>query len=123
MNKLNVAVGTEEEFFKRGKAIAAAADAGETIKQLHSITFENVEDLLACMTPKRLVILEALRKSSGSITSLAERVHRDRSAVSRDLAQLQRAGIVKVETQPSQGHGSIKMVHAIAHKIDLHVAI
>lgn len=123
MNKLNVAVDTEEEFFKRGKAIAAAADAGKTIKPFHSITFESVEDLLACMTPKRLLLLEAIRKKSASITSLAERVHRDRSSVSKDLVQLQKAGIVRVEAQPSQGHGTIKMVHAVAHKIDMHVAI
>lgn len=123
MNKLNVAIGTEEEFFKRGKVVAAAADAGEAIKPFHSITFESVDDLLACMTPKRLLLLEAIRKSSTSITNLAERVHRDRSSVSRDLVQLQKAGIVKVETQPSPGHGTIKMVRAVAHKIDMHVAI
>lgn len=123
MKNINVAIGTEEDFFARGRVVAAAADLGEAIKPSHSITFENPEELLNFMTPKRLLLLKALREQASSITNLAERVHRDRSAVSKDLVLLQKAGVVNVETKLSPGHGTIKMVHAVAQKIDLHVAI
>jgi len=45
---------------------------------------------------------------SGSITDLSQRLHRDRSAVKRDIDELERIGLVEVEDMPFPGHGRQK---------------
>lgn len=123
MSKIIASTGTEADFFKRGLAIAKAADKGQAIKETHAITFEDPQALLAFLTPKRLGLLQALRKEAASITRLAERVNRDRSSVSKDLDVLAKAGIVQVNVCKLPGHGTMKMVSAVANRIDLRVAI
>ncbi|USS45128.1 hypothetical protein NFI99_26425 [Burkholderia glumae] len=53
-----------------------------------------------------------------SITSVAARLRRDRSAVKRDIDALLAAGLVSVETAGNPGHGTQKVV-----RVGLHVLI
>jgi len=43
--------------------------------------------------------------------------------VKRDIDALLHAGLVSVETEVNVGHGSHKMVRAVASRVDLHVLI
>lgn len=123
MTKLKTQIGTEADFFKRGRAIAKAADAGQPIPETHLLTFADPADMMAVFTPKRLELFKALQAQSGSITALAGRVNRDRGAVSRDLTVLEKAGVVIVNERTHPGHGIIKEAKAIAEKIMLSVVI
>jgi predicted transcriptional regulator len=55
----------------------------------------------------------------GSITEIAQRLHRDRSAVKRDVDELARAGLVTVTEKPLPGHGRMKEVRATARRFRL----
>lgn len=55
----------------------------------------------------------------GSITEISERLHRDRSAVKRDIDELERAGIVTVSEKVLPGHGRMKEVRATAQQVCL----
>jgi predicted transcriptional regulator len=121
MNKTDVKVGTLETFFEDGRRIARQADAGQPLPEVRSITFENLEEMLEYLTPKRVALFEAIKSSAGpeSITTVAHRVGRDRAAVKRDIDALCRLGIVNVDDVPLPGHGRQKLVSPVAHRVVL----
>ncbi|CNI28872.1 MULTISPECIES: MarR family transcriptional regulator [Yersinia] len=119
MDKLVIKTATEDEFFKRGKQLAVLADTGQTLPAEHTITFEDPLEMVRVLSAARLVLLRAVKKYPGSITSLSTRLKRDRSAVTRDVAILQKAGLVTVEPKVLPGHGRMKEVKITAHRLKL----
>ncbi len=71
--------------------------------------------MMRLMTSARL----AVRDAPGSITDLAQRLHRDRSAVKRDVDALQDAGMVVVTEKTLPGHGRMREVRAAARSVRL----
>ncbi|OVZ89847.1 MarR family transcriptional regulator [Yersinia alsatica] len=119
MDKLVIKTATEDEFFKRGKQLAALADVGQTLPEEHTITFEDPLEMVRVLSAARIVLLRAVKKHPGSITSLSTLLKRDRSAVTRDVAILQKAGLVTVEQKVLPGHGRMKEVKTTAHRLKL----
>ena len=81
MPKLTIKTGTEKDFFARGRRLAKAADRGEPIPAERIISFEDPADVMKLITVTRLALFRAVKESPGSITDIATRLHRDRSAV------------------------------------------
>lgn len=119
MIKLTITTGTEKEFFQRGKELARRLDRGERVTAENIITFEDPEDILELVTPARVDLFRAVKDEPGSIAEIARRLHRDRSAVKRDVDILAAAGLIQVETKPFRGHGRMKFVKALAEKFQL----
>ncbi len=119
MSTLTLRTGNEEDFFKRGKKLAKLADAGKTIPWELVISFEEPAELLKLLTAARLDLFRAIKEHPDSITGIAERLHRDRSAVKRDIDQLAIAGLVTIEQKVLPGHGSMKQVRAAATRFKL----
>lgn len=119
MDKLVIKTATEDEFFKRGKQLAALADVGQTLPEEHIITFEDPLEMVRVLSAARIVLLRAVKKHPGSITSLSTLLKRDRSAVTRDVAILQKAGLVTVEQKVLPGHGRMKEVKITAYRLKL----
>jgi predicted transcriptional regulator len=122
MNKLtDLKVGTLDEFFEEGRRVARLVDAGRPIPESRSITFENLEDLLAFLTPKRIALFEAIKASTmpTSITAVAQQVGRDRAAVKRDIDALCQLGFVDIDEAPLPGHGRQKLVRPVARQVVL----
>lgn len=114
MSKLIVKTATETDFFQRGKKIAKRADQGKRLPDERVISFEDPAEVLALLTQGRLALFRAVKEEPASITALAIRLHRDRSAVKRDVSALEGAGLVCVETRIHPGHGRMKEVRALA---------
>ncbi len=106
-----------DEFFKRGKEIAKLADQGKRIPRERIIAFEDPDDLARLITTAKLVLFREVKECPGSITDLSQRLHRDRSAVKRDIDELERFGLVEVEEIPFPGHGRKKEVRAVADQV------
>lgn len=117
--KLTITTGTEEVFFKRGKELARKLDGGRRLEHECIISFEDPQDLLELVTTARLNLFKAVKELPGSIADIARRLHRDRSAVKRDVDKLAEAGLVKVEDRPFCGHGRMKVVTASADNFKL----
>ena len=115
--KTTIQVASTDDFFKRGKEIAKLADQGKHIARERIISFEDPEDLARLITTAKLVLFREVRACSGSITDLSQRLHRDRSAVKRDIDELARIGLVEVEDMPLPGHGRRKEVRAVAEQV------
>lgn len=123
MNKLTIKTGTEENFFKRGRYLATTADQGKALPDECIISFEDPADVMKLMTVARLALFRAVKDAPGSITDIAERLHRDRSAVKRDVAEMERAGLVTVTEKSLPGHGRMKEVRATANRFSLQAEI
>ena len=105
------------DFFKRGKLVARLADQGRGIPREHIIAFEDPEDMARLITTAKLALFREIRQGTGSITELALRLRRDRSAVKRDIDELEKAGLIEVQDMPLPGHGRKKEVRAVADQV------
>ncbi|MCE1249519.1 MAG: MarR family transcriptional regulator [Comamonadaceae bacterium] len=119
MTQLTITTGTEEDFFARGRRLAQAADRGQAIAQERVVSFEDPADVVKLITATRLALFRAVKEAPGSITDIAARLHRDRSAVKRDLDELAQAGLVTIADRVLPGHGRMKEVRATASRFQL----
>ena len=107
---------TVKDFFARGKQVAAMLDKGEKIAPQKIISFEDSNDLIKFISKTRLMLLAAIRKSPDSISHLAHRLHRSRSAIDKDVQLLEEVGIVKSEYMANPGHGRCRIIRAADSK-------
>jgi predicted transcriptional regulator len=63
--------------------------------------------------------LNQVKETPTSITALAMRLKRDRSAVTRDVQVLERFGVIQVTEKPLPGHGRQKWITPLAGEIRL----
>ena len=114
MKNVTLKASNEQEFFRRGKVLASLADAGQPMPEERTVSFDDPADLLRLLTASRLDVFRSVKGEPGSITVIAGRLHRDRSAVKRDVDQLARVGLVTIETKTLPGHGQMKEIRASA---------
>lgn len=117
MMKTVIKTESSAEFFKHGKVIARLADQGKPIPHERVIAFEDPADMARLITTAKLALFREVRNCPGSITELSARLHRDRSAVKRDIDELEHAGLIEVEIRPLPGHGRKKEVRAVADQV------
>jgi len=123
MTKLTIKTGTEEDFFERGRQLAKAADRDEPLPDEQTIIFEDPADVMKLITAARLALFRAVKEMPGSITQISQRLHRDRSAVKRDVDELERAGLVTIADKVLPGHGRMKEVRATANLFSLQAEV
>lgn len=111
-----------EEFFARGKRTAMLLDQGEVISPRRVISFEDPKDLIKFLNEAKIILLTAIRKKPDSISRLAHKLHRSRSAIDKDVQLLESIGIVESEYIINPGHGRCRIIKAVDSKpIKLHV--
>jgi predicted transcriptional regulator len=119
MRKTEISVERVEAFFERGRKLARLADRGGRIPPSRVVAFDDIESLLQVLTTKRVLLLKQVRAAPGSITDLARKLRRDRSAVTRDVQALERVGVLRVTEKSLPGHGRQKWIAPIARDIRL----
>ena len=119
MRKNEIRVERVDTFFERGRKLAKAADRGNAIPSRRVVAFEDVESLLHVLTEKRVLLLKQVKATPTSISLLAKKLKRDRSAVTRDIQVLERFGVVEVTERPLPGHGRQKWITPLAGEIQL----
>jgi predicted transcriptional regulator len=107
---------TLREHARRSKEVARALDAKADVLP-YSFTSVEFEQFVTELTPKRFELLRLTLKRHRSIGDLAAALNRDQSAVSRDVAKLQKLGLVRVEKVANPGHGQMKVVAPVAARI------
>jgi predicted transcriptional regulator len=119
MRKTEIRVEGVDAFFERGRKLARSADRGASIAPSRVIAFEDAGALLLVLTEKRVMLLRELKETPTSISGLARKLKRDRSAVTRDVQLLESLGVVRVSEKPLPGHGRMKWVSPVARDIRL----
>lgn len=99
---------------ERARVRAEAMDEQRAFPASKGITFENATEMVRLLTPARLDLFKAVRNQTVSIKDLAASLDRDASAVRRDVAALERFGIVNSRQVVNPGHGRVRMVSAPA---------
>lgn len=123
MKSMRIQTSDERSFFTRGRQLASLADQGKALPSEQVISFEDPADLLGLLTAARLALFRVVKEQPDSITGIAARLHRDRSAVKRDVDQLAMAGLVKVEDRVLAGHGRMKYISATASRVRLEASL
>ena len=123
MKQLTVKIATEADFFQRGREIARLADQGETLPEECVISFEDPAEMLKLLTTGRLALLRAIKEQPGSVTQLAQRLHRSRGTVKRDVDQLANYGLLAIESTGLPGHERLKAIHPRAGRLRLEASI
>jgi predicted transcriptional regulator len=119
VRKTEIRVERVDTFFERGRELAKAADRGLAIPSSRVVAFEDVDSFLHVLTEKRVLLLKQIKQTPTSISLLAKKLNRDRSAVARDVQLLERFGVVQVTDKPLPGHGRQKWVTPLAGQIQL----
>ena len=119
MQKIEIRVEPAESFFERGRKLARMADRHQPIPSSNVIAFEDIESLLHVLTQKRVLLLKQVKETPASISELAKKLKRDRSAVTRDVQILERFGVLQVTEKSLPGHGKQKWVTPVANEIQL----
>lgn len=109
-NKIQVKTGSTKEFFSSVKGTMRALDAGLPISERKTIIFEDPIELAQLFKPNNIKIIERIRIHPDSITNIAKGLRRERSAVYRDIHELERFGLVKTHEEINPGHGRRKVV-------------
>ena len=123
MRNVIVSTGTTEEYFARVRETAQQIDRDEVPKPEFTLTFEDPGDMFAVMSPARLELFRAAKSGPTLITAIAQRLHRDRSTVKKDVDILVAAGLLDIEEVPLPGHGRQKFVRAAADRIQLQAVV
>lgn len=123
MRKATFRIEKTAEFFRRGRETARAADRGQALPGRAIVSFEDPADLLKVLTPARLALFKVIKAHPGSIASIAASAGRDRRAITRDVSELNRFGLVSVTEKVHPGHGRMKEVRASATQIKLEATI
>jgi predicted transcriptional regulator len=119
VGRTDIRVENPAAFFERGHKFSKLADRGEAIPHSRVIAFEDIQSLLRVLTGKRVLLLKQIQRTPGSISALAERLNRDRSAVTRDIQVLERYGVIQVSERPLAGHGRQKWIAPVAGEVRL----
>ncbi len=121
---LKVKTGSIDEFFATVGSVMRAADKGEVIKpRIKTLTFEDPMEMLHFLSTAKLKLINRIRQHPDSISNLAKDTHRKVSAVTRDINELEKVGIVQTHSVINPGHGRRKIIELTASKLKLEASI
>ncbi len=121
--KVSIDVQSKKAFFEKGKEISRLADKGLEIPTEKTIWFEDVRDFHKFLSEKKIQLLTQIREAPSSITELAKTIGRARTAVARDVNELENSGLLQTEMVSNPGHGRTRMVKPIAQHLVLQIKI
>lgn len=119
MTKIVIRTDDVDGFFARAKDAACRADSGGTFAGKVTLSFEDPQRMFAVLSEgRRRLMLEVMREPK-SINELSQCLHRNRSAITKDVGLLEKVGLVVSQRQANPGHGIRKVVRSIAPKIEM----
>lgn len=120
MTKVIIRTDDVAGFFARAKDAARRADRGEAFEEGKvTLSFEDPQRMFALLSEaRRRLMLEVLHEPR-TINELSQRLHRDRSAITKDVGLLEKMGLLVSQRQCNPGHGIQKFVRSVAPRIEL----
>ena len=106
-------------FFSRAQLAARKADQGVAFEGRLTLAFEDPQQMFAVLSEARRHLMLEVMHEPRTINELSERLHRNRSAITKDVGLLEKMGLLVSHRQPNPGHGIQKVVRSVASKIEL----
>ncbi len=119
MTKQIVRTGNIAEFFERARSAAHRADQGGKFEGTVTLSFEDPQRMFTVLSEARRRLMAEVIREPMTISELSNNLHRNRSAVTKDVSLLERMGLVVSQRQANPGHGIQKVVRSIAPRIEM----
>lgn len=119
MTKVVIRTDDVAGFFSRARNAAHRADKGEAFEGKVTLSFEDPQRMFTVLSEaRRRLIMEVMREPK-TINELSHRLHRNRSAITKDVGLLEKMGLIVSQRQANPGHGIQKVVRSVAPQIEL----
>ena len=119
MTKIVIRTDDVAGFFSRAKYAALRADRGEPFKGGITLSFEDPQRMFTVLSEGRRRLMLEVMHEPRTINELSRRLHRNRSAISKDVGLLEKAGLLVSQRQANPGHGIQKVVRSVAPRIEM----
>jgi predicted transcriptional regulator len=117
--KIIVRTGEVAGFFDRARNAAQRADLGGEFIGTVTLSFEDPQKMFTVLSASRRRLMQEILQEPKTINELAGRLHRDRTAVTKDVGLLEKMGLIVSQRQINPGHGVQKLVKSVAAKIEM----
>jgi predicted transcriptional regulator len=81
-----------------------------------TLSFEDPQRMFTVLSAARRRLMSEVMREPQTIKELTSRLHRNRSAVTKDVGMLEKIGLIVSSRQSNPGHGFQKVVRSIAPK-------
>lgn len=119
MTKIVIRTDDVADFFSRAKDAAQRADRGEAFEGKVTLSFEDPQRMFTVLSEARRRLMLEVMHEPRTINELSNRLHRNRSAITKDVGLLEKMGLLVSQRQANPGHGIQKVVRSVAPKIEM----
>lgn len=119
MTKVVVCTDDVAEFFSRAKDAARRADQSQPFEGKITLSFEDPQTLFTVLSEARRRLMLEVMTEAKSINELTHCLHRNRSAITKDVGLLEKMGLVVSRREANPGHGIQKVVQSVAPRIEM----
>jgi len=119
MTKVVVRTDDVNDFFARAKNTARRTDRGQAFEDKVTLAFEDPQRMFTVLSAARRRLMLEVMHEPKTINELTQRLHRNRSAITKDVGLLEKVGLVVSQRLANPGHGIQKVVRSVATKIDM----
>ncbi len=119
MTKIVIRTDDVAGFFDRAKNAARRADQGGAFDGKVTLSFEDPQKMFSVLSESRRRLMVEVMREPKTISELSLRLHRNRSAVTKDVGLLEKVGLVVSQRLANPGHGIQKLVRSVAPKIEM----
>lgn len=119
MIKVSIRTGDVAGFFSRARGAARKADQGQAFDRKVTLSFEDPQRMFTVLSESRRRLMLEIMDEPKTINDLTNRLHRNRSAITKDIGMLEKMGLIVSSRRTNPGHGIQKVVQAIAPTIEL----
>lgn len=119
MTKIVIRTDKVEGFFDRARKAAQKADRGESFRKSATFSFEDPQEMFTVLSEARRRLMLEVMVEPKTISELTVKLHRERSAITKDIGILEKLGLLVSQKISNPGHGIEKLVRAVAPKIEM----
>jgi predicted transcriptional regulator len=119
MTKVVIRTDDVDSFFARAKDAARRADRGLAFDGKITLAFEDPQRMFTVLSEARRRLMLEVMHEPKTINELTQSLHRNRSAITKDVGLLEKVGLVVSQRLANPGHGIQKVVRSIAPKIEM----
>lgn len=119
MTKVVIRTDDVNGFFARAKDAARRADRGQPFDGKITLAFEDPQRMFTVLSDARRRLMLEVMHEPKTINELTQSLHRNRSAITKDVGLLEKVGLVVSQRLANPGHGIQKVVRSIAPKIEM----
>ena len=119
MTKIVIRTDDVTGFFACAKDAARRADRGGAFDGTITLAFEDPQRMFNVLSGARRRLMQEVLHEPKTINELSQRLHRNRSSITKDVGLLEKFGLIVSQRRANPGHGIEKLVRSIAPKIEM----